>query len=346
MQNYRFCDLRLKKIIPMNSIKKTLLITTFAAVYFWVPQAMAQQVAKDATAVGPSVAEPLGDAYKLPKALPAGVARLTVYRPAIGFGVGVASVVVNGHYHTSLQLGAYTQICLKPNNTLNLESRLAETGIPVKNEVDIKTTVSLKEGQDGFVRLADQGNGRAFMEVVKPDAAQVELKSTRLQVHAVSRVVDAVPCEAAPVSAVPQPAAAAQAPKKLESITLASDALFAFGKSDAQAISTKGRASLDKLIENLLKKYGTFEQTQIQVTGYADPLGNPASNQRLSEERAQAIKGYMVEGGIPSTKIASEGRGATELIVTKCGATATAASIECNKPNRRVVVTVLVTEQR
>ena len=60
----------------------------------------------------------------------------------------------------------------------------------------------------------------------------------------------------------------------------------------------------------------------------------------------QAIKGYMVEGGIPSTKITGEGRGSSELIVTKCSAVATPASIECNKPNRRVVVTVLVTEQR
>jgi OOP family OmpA-OmpF porin len=331
----------------MNSINKTFLITTIAAVNFWGAFAEAQQATKEAPAPVPSVTEPLGDTYKLPKALPEGVARLTVYRPAVGFGVGVASVVMNGHYHTSLQLGAYTQVCLKPSSSISVESRLAETGIPVKTEIDVKTAVSLKDGKDAYLRLADQGNGRAFMDVVSPDVALAELKSTRLQVHAASRVVDAVPCDAAPVVAPqPVPVVVVQAPKKLETFTLASDALFAFGKSDAQAISPKGRASLDKLIENLLKKYGTFEQTQIQVTGYADPLGNPASNQRLSEERAQAIKGYMVEGGIPSAKIASEGRGATELIVNKCGATATPTSIECNKPNRRVVVTVLVTEQR
>jgi outer membrane protein OmpA-like peptidoglycan-associated protein len=331
----------------MSSIKKTFLIATCAVVNYYMPVAMAQQaVTKEAPAPVPSVAEPLGDAYKVPKALPIGVSRLTVYRPAVGFGVGVASLMVNDHYHTSLQLGSYTHICLKPTKPASLESRLVETGTPVKTEVDIKTSVPLKEGQEVFVRLADQGNGRATIDVVAAEAAQNELKPTRLQVHAVSRVAEAVSCE---VPEVPAPAAALvahQPPKKLETITLASDALFGFGKSDAQAIPPKGRASLDKLIAHLIKKYGTFEQTQIQVTGYADPLGNPVSNQRLSEARAQAIKGYMVEGGIPSTKIAGDGRGATDLIVTNCAAVATPASIECNKPNRRVVVTVLVTEQR
>ena len=331
----------------MNSIKHLLLIATCAAFNCYAPLAQAQQAVKEAPGPVPSVAEPLGEAYKMPKSLPAGVSRLTVYRPAVGFGVGVASLEVNGHYHTSLQLGGYTQICLKPSQPANLASKLVETGVPVKAEVDIKTAVALQEGQEVFVRLADQGNGRAVVEVVGAEVAQAELKPTRMQVHAVSRVADAVPCEAPVAVTAPQPApVVAQPGKKLETVTLASDALFGFGKSDAQAIPAKGRASLDKLIEHLLKKYGTFEQMQIQVIGYADPLGNPASNNRLSEERAQAIKGYMVEGGIPSTKITGEGRGSSELIVTKCSAVATPASIECNKPNRRVVVTVLVTEQR
>jgi OmpA-OmpF porin, OOP family len=306
----------------------------------WAQQATAPQAVSEAKAGG--VSAPLGEVYKAPKPLTTDVTRLTVYRPAVGFGVGVASLDINGHYHSSLQLGGFTHLCLKPAKGAVLASRLVETGVPMKNEADIETSVLLTPKQELYVRLADQGNGRATIEVVSPDTAAKELANTQLQVHAASRVPDAASCDA-PVVAAP---VAAPVAKKLETITLASDALFAFGKSDASAIPAGGRASLDKLIDRLVKQYGSFEQTQIQVIGYADPLGNPVSNKRLSDERADAIKGYMVQGGIASTKIVSEGRGATELIVSSCARVASPASIECNKPNRRVVVTVLVTEQR
>jgi OOP family OmpA-OmpF porin len=330
----------------MNSKNTKFLIATLVVVNFCSSLALAQPQAKEGHSLVGGIAEPLGGEYEAPKKLNADVSRITAYRPAVGFGVGVATMEVNGHYHTSLQLGSYTQICLKPTKPATLESRLVETGVPVKSEVDIKTAVLLKQGQDLFVRLSDQGNGRASIEVVSSETAASELKATRLQAHAVSRVPEAVSCDAIVNESQQVASTAIQSPKKVESITLASDALFGFGKSDAQAIPAAGRASLDRLIERLLKQYGTFENTQVQVIGYADPLGNPASNQRLSEERAQAIKGYMVEGGIASTKISSEGRGASDFIVTKCASTATPASIECNKPNRRVVVTVLVTEPR
>lgn len=346
MQNYCFCDFQVKKRMHMKSKNITVFIATCVVVNICTSYAWAQTEEKQAKAPVSLITEPQGETYKASKKLPAGVSRMVVYRPAVGFGVGVASLEVNGHYHTSLQLGGYSQICFKSAKPVDLSARLVETGVAVKSEADVKTSVLMKEGQDIFVRLADQGNGRASIELVNAAAAVPELSPTRLQVHAVSRVAEAVSCEELVAAAKPLPPVAAQAPKKLETITLASDALFAFGKSDAQAIPASGRASLDKLIERLLKQYGTFEQTQIQVIGYADPLGNAISNQRLSEERAQAIKGYMVEGGISSSKIVSEGRGASELIVTKCANVATPTSIECNKPNRRVVVTVVVTEQR
>lgn len=303
---------------------------------------MAQQPAPVKEVPVAGLAAPLGELYKVAKPFTADVTRMTVYRPSVGFGVGVASLEINGHYHASLQLGSYTRVCLKPANSAVLTTRLVEVGVPLKGEADFETSVLLRAKEDLYVRLSDQGNGRATIEVVNPDTAAAELKTTNLQVHTVSRSPDVAKCDL-PVAA---PAPVVAAPKKLETITLASDALFAFGKSDASAIPAGGRASLDKLIDRLVKQYGTFEQTQIQVIGYADPLGNPTSNKRLSDERASAIKGYMVQGGIASTKIVSEGRGSSELIVSTCPRTATPASIECNKPNRRVVVTVSVTEQR
>ena len=83
----------------MNSIKQLFFIATSISLSLNAHFASAQAVAKPASAPVSSVSEPMGDAYKVPKALPSGVARLTVYRPAVGFGVGAANLEINSQYH-------------------------------------------------------------------------------------------------------------------------------------------------------------------------------------------------------------------------------------------------------
>jgi OOP family OmpA-OmpF porin len=240
---------------------------------------------------------------------------------------------VNGHYHTSLQVGSYSDLCLNAPNKPEISARFVETGKPVKNYIDAVINLNLKAGQESYVRVVDLGNGRAFMKEIDASIAKADLKKTHRQIHAISRVSEAVACDPSEV-------------KPVETITLAADALFGFGKSDIKAISQQGRESLDDLITRLQKSYGKFDETQLQVIGYADPLGNPTSNQRLSAARADTIKTYMVNGGIASNKISSEGRGATELVAANCGKTATPENIECNKSNRRVVVRVNKSQTR
>ena len=63
-----------------------------------------------------SVTEPQGDAYVAPKKLSPKLARVTLYRPAHGFSSGVAHLEINGQYHTSLQLGGFSEICLEPED--------------------------------------------------------------------------------------------------------------------------------------------------------------------------------------------------------------------------------------
>lgn len=294
--------------------------------------ALAQQ-GSEAPRIG-TVTEPLGDLYKTPRTMPAQLSRITLYRATYGYGTGVTSVQVNGHYHTSLLQGSYTDLCLSAPVRAALSSRLVRTGDGVKNYADATTTLSLKAGQEAYVRVSDVGNGRAMFAVVDASTALYELKQTRRQIHAVSRVEGAQSCEP---DVVATPVAAAT---QVEAITLGADALFAFGKSDADAISPEGRAELDRLVARLQKQYGAFDKAYLQVVGYADPLGTPASNKRLSAARAETIKNYMVAGGIASSKISSEGRGSASPIVANCPREVTPQSIACNKPNRRVVVGV------
>ncbi len=51
-----------------------------------------------------------------------------------------------------------------------------------------------------------------------------------------------------------------------------------------------------------------------EVQGHTDSTGNPASNQRLSERRAQAIVDKMVELGIDPSRLTAVGKGQTEPI--------------------------------
>lgn len=312
----------------MNSIKHILLALGTLVLAQYGSHTFAQQAADDA-AMG-SVTAPTGQVYKTPKSVPKSITRVTLYRPADSSGAGVTGLQVNGHYHTSLQLGSFTDVCLNAPAKAQLTARVVETGKPVQNMVDATASLDLKAGQEAYVRVLNVGNGLTMMREVDAVVAQADLKPTRRQTHALSRVTDAVPCE---------PDAPKEA-QQVETITLAADALFGFGKSDINAISKEGRNALDQLIARLQKTYGAFDDTQLQVLGYADPLGNSAGNQRLSAARAKTIKDYMVKGGIAADKVTSEGRGATDLIVASCAKNATPESIECNKPNRRVVVGV------
>ncbi len=277
-----------------------------------------------------SVTEPLGEAYAQPNKLSPNAVRVTFYRPAHGYPTGVASLQVNDHYHVSLQFGSYSEICF-PAGRINLAARMVQTGAPLKNYKDATAALPIKAGTNVYFRLNENGDNRATITPVAADVALSELKNTRRQAHTVSRVPNTIDC------VPPEPRAV-----KKENITLGADALFAFGKSDIKDISTQGRASLDELVARLQKDYGNQEGLQIQITGHADPLGNPASNKRLSKTRAEAIRTYMVNGGMNAKNITAVGAGSEQTGITTCAKTAAPVAIECNKPTRRVVVGVQV----
>ena len=71
-----------------------------------------------------------------------------------------------------------------------------------------------------------------------------------------------------------------------------------------------------------------------RVTAYADRLGNPQYNKRLSQARAD-----MVVRALSSVGIQSQGHGAGSISTTNCvGRQATAALIACLQPDRKVEI--------
>lgn len=116
----------------------------------------------------------------------------------------------------------------------------------------------------------------------------------------------------APVVAAPVAApvvAAAPLPRRTVSLTLGADASFDTGKAD---LKPEGRAKLDDVAAKL--KQPGVQIDSMTITGHTDSVGNPKSNQTLSERRAEAVKTYLVSQGVDGSKIKTVGRGQTQPV--------------------------------
>lgn len=148
-----------------------------------------------------------------------------------------------------------------------------------------------------------------------------------------AEVVTPAPVAETPAPA-PAPVAVAPAPKRVQ---LSADSLFGFNQS---SVSPEGRTALDALLKDL-------EGTQFDVVlveGHTDRIGSAAYNQKLSLQRAQAVKDYLVSaGGLDAAKVTAVGKGESNPVTQPgdCkGNKATPALIACLQPDRRVVVEV------
>ncbi len=146
----------------------------------------------------------------------------------------------------------------------------------------------------------------------------------------------AAPTPAAPAPA-PAPAAAAPAAPVTKVITLASKTLFDFNKA---ALTGEGKAVLDREIVDKLS--GIKKVTFMLITGHTDRLGSHPYNQKLSEKRAEAVKGYLVGKGIDANVVETMGAGKTQAVpgVSCDDKLPRKKLIECLAPNRRVTVEV------
>ncbi|MGF6779989.1 OmpA family protein [Paraburkholderia sp. GAS334] len=114
-------------------------------------------------------------------------------------------------------------------------------------------------------------------------------------------------------------------------VSLSADALFVFDRGDVSAITPEGRARLDD-IANRLRGSGLTDR--IVVSGYTDRLGSSAYNLRLSRQRADSVKQYLVSKGV-TIPIDAQGYGKAQP-GTACAVRGRKALIECLAPDRRV----------
>ena len=81
--------------------------------------------------------------------------------------------------------------------------------------------------------------------------------------------------------------------------------------------------STDKLADSSVETY--LKQVAVQVkssgqrvrlTGHTDSLGNDAYNMNLGRQRANIIKNYLMEQGVPSSQIIAQSKGESQPIVS------------------------------
>ena len=84
-------------------------------------------------------------------------------------------------------------------------------------------------------------------------------------------------------------------------ITLAGGIPFKTGKADLQPVAVDRL----KIVAEALK--GT--QRTILVEGHTDSTGKPETNMKLSQARAETVRKYLVDGGVPPDQIRAQGIG-------------------------------------
>ncbi len=181
---------------------------------------------------------------------------------------------------------------------------------------------------------------RAAPQAGTPPAGAVPAPESRVAPEAAKPAPAAPPAAAAPVVPVPStpqapsaglapeaPSAEDQKRVRSEKVTLDTDTYFDFDKA---TLKPEGRTKLDELANRL----SGMRLEVVVATGHTDATGPKAYNQRLSIRRAQAVKAFLEEKGLPVDKIFTTGKGETQPVATN-------KNRDGRAKNRRVEVEVV-----
>ena len=134
----------------------------------------------------------------------------------------------------------------------------------------------------------------------------------------------------APVAAAVAPAVvAAAATATATKVTYAADAFFDFDKS---VLKPEGKAKLDDLVG----KVKGINLEVIIAVGHTDSKGTDAYNQKLSIQRSEAVKAYLLNKGIEKNRVYTEGKGESQPVADN-------GTKEGQAKNRRVEIEVVGT---
>ncbi|MCD8340475.1 MAG: OmpA family protein [Burkholderiales bacterium] len=127
-----------------------------------------------------------------------------------------------------------------------------------------------------------------------------------------------------------------------EKVVLSADTLFTFNKSNL-------RPEGMEMLKELTSRMAGLNVDVVMINGYADRIGGYEYNLKLSDRRAEAVKNFLAENGVPAARIHAEGKGQIDPVVdcpnpSPRGEIRTFQElIKCLQPNRRAVIEVIGT---
>jgi OOP family OmpA-OmpF porin len=101
---------------------------------------------------------------------------------------------------------------------------------------------------------------------------------------------------------------------------------FAFNSSN---LTESSRPVLDD-VANGLKQH---PRLKVEIQGYTDSVGSARYNMKLSQRRADAVRDYLIQQGVPDDQLRARGYG-------KANPVASNSTAEGRAQNRRVVLFV------
>ena len=113
-------------------------------------------------------------------------------------------------------------------------------------------------------------------------------------------------------------------------VTFDSGILFDFNKSNLQASAKK---QLDKFAAEM----ADMPETDITILGHTDNVGTAEANQKVSDNRAQAVSKYLQGKGISKDRIIAEGHSYNDPVADN-------STAEGRAQNRRVEIYISANE--
>ncbi len=83
------------------------------------------------------------------------------------------------------------------------------------------------------------------------------------------------------------------------------------------------------MLQRVADSLKDHSEVRIEVGGHTDSTGSPATNQKLSQGRAEAVRDYLISQGLDATRLTAKGYGSTRSIADN-------ATTDGRARNRRV----------
>jgi OmpA-OmpF porin, OOP family len=164
----------------------------------------------------------------------------------------------------------------------------------VKPAPKVNTYVVLLPEENGTPTAVIVGEGASALTLDRPFSAATVDSEGR---------IDRKSPTAVEVNQTFAAALAAQPPKPI-SYTL-------YFETNSTQITAGSRPQLEALMADAARR----QAVEVQVTGHTDRVGSDADNDRLSLQRAEAVRTMLVQSGIKATFIRAVGRGEREPLV-------------------------------